>query len=208
MSTGSQSIKEEPTEIGIVNIPTSSSSGIGTKRPNPESANVETRKIHRIKANTPKEKKSKKNSSSSIKTRKFTRVEQNFSCERCLRDWGDKVQDKFDGNPNKAGVPDPKRTISNFSNIQDYKHHVTSFHDTYHIAINDPCEESSCIRWRCHITIKEVPHGDIICKICDLSFKHQKHHDQHIEIEHMDHHMTNKQFYDLYLKYDHSFFID
>ena len=198
---GTQTVKQEPTEIGIVNVPTSSSSGIGTKRQNSESANVERRKIHRIKTSNSKEKKSNKSSSRSISTRESIRKERNFSCERCLRDWGDNVHDKFDENPNKDEVPDPKRKISTFTNIKDYKHHVANDHKANRLAIVEPCKENSCIQWR----DAWHEHGDIICKICDLSFKHQKHHDQHIEIEHMGHHMTNKQFYDLYLKYDVAF---
>ena len=194
MSTGSQTIKEEPTEIGIVNIPTSSS-GIGKKRPSPESANFETRKIHKS-----KEKKPEKSNSRSINTRKSIRNERKFSCKRCLCDWGNKVQKEFGENPNKDGVPDPKRVISTFSNIKDYKHHLSNVHGLIYTAF---CEDNSCTLWKDHNDYMDMrPHGDIICKICDLSFKYQKHHDQHMEIEHVGHRMTNKQFFDLYLKYE------
>ena len=52
MSSGTQTVKEEPHEIGIVNNPTSTSSRIGTKRTNSDSDNerkkIEAQEINSI----------------------------------------------------------------------------------------------------------------------------------------------------------------
>ena len=62
------------------------------------------------------------------------------------------------------------------------------------------CQEKSCLKYDKH---RHALHGEILCRICDLSFKFQKNLDQHLETDHADHDMllTKQQFYDLYLKY-------
>ena len=196
ISTGSQTIKQEPTEIGIVNVPASSMSspGIGSKRPNSVSAD-EQRKIAKRKktANTPRN------------TRESTQNRSKFTCEECIDDWGLKIERDFGGDPNEKGAPDAKQFISTFNTFADYKNHVIDAHDSAGVTF---CKERSCLHEDDHDKFSKASHGDIICKICDLSFKFQQHHDHHMEIAHADPNMTKKQFFDLYLKYSYDFYND
>ena len=197
ISTGSQTVKEEPTEIGIVNVPASSrsSSGFGSKRPNSIS-NDEKRKVA----------KRKKTACNSRSTKIYTRNKPKFTCEVCIDNWGWEIEYDFDGDPDKKGAPDPKESISTFNNFADYKHHIVDDHELFDGETF--CKEKSCLRQDDHGDVNcpdssFASHGDIICKICDLSFKFQQHHDHHMEIAHADLNMKKKQFHNLFLKYKH-----
>ena len=196
ISARSQTIKEEPTEIGIVNVPASSMSspGIGSKRPNSVSAD-EQRKIA----------KRKKTANTSRNTRESAQNRPKFTCEECIDDWGLKIERDFGGDPNEKGGPDAKQFISTFNTFADYKNHVIDAHDSAGVTF---CKERSCLHEDDHDKFSKASHGDIICKICDLSFKFQQHHDHHMEIAHADPNMTKKQFFDLYLKYSYDFYND
>ena len=196
ISAGSKTIKEEPTEIGIVNVPASSMSspGIGSKRPNSVSAD-EQRKIA----------KRKKTANTSRNTRESAQNRPKFTCEECIDDWGLKIERDFGGYPNEIGAPDAKQFISTFNTFADYKNHVIDAHDSAGVTF---CKERSCLHEDDHDKFSKASHGDIICKICDLSFKFQQHHDHHMEIAHADPNMTKKQFFDLYLKYSYDFYND
>ena len=89
--------------------------------------------------------------------------------------------------------------------FQAFKTHSINVH-----GADDFCEERNCSFYKGHGTRGwfgvYAPHGENICRICDLVFKFQKHLDQHVATRHADHDMTNKQFYDLYLKYKGSYY--
>ena len=122
----------------------------------------------------------------------------------CIKDWGSEIEYNFAGNPENNGAPDPKQFISTFNTFEAYKNHIGHVHDLIGF-----CGEKSCLQEIDHDTIyNEASHGDIICKICDLSFKFQQHHDHHMESNHADLSMNKKQLYDLYLKYKYDFYKD
>ena len=199
ISIGTQTVKEEPTEIGIVNNPCSSRSspGIGSKRSNSVTVDEHRKKAKRMKT-----------ASTSRNTRKSTQNKPKFTCEECIDDWGSGIYRDFGGDPNKKGAPDPKQAIQTFNTFEAFKNHVVDDHD-YDGSF---CKEKSCLQNDDHDDVNRpgpcASHGDIICKICDLSFKFQQHHDHHMESNHADPNMTNKQLYDLYLKYKYDFYAD
>ena len=50
------------------------------------------------------------------------------------------------------------------------------------------------------------PYGDIQCRICNRTFKYKDHLDDHMQFDHTDPSMmTNKEIYDLFLKYKDAF---
>ena len=97
MSIGTQTIKEEPQEIGVVNVPASKA---GVKRQN------DCRKA-RTKA---KRKKVEKSNSSKTTTNR-TQREVTFTCDECLKLWGDDIIRDFQGDPNKWNAPDPRQFL-------------------------------------------------------------------------------------------------
>ena len=200
ISAGSRTMKEEPTEIGIVNVPASlrSSAGIRSKR------------LNSVSADERKKAKRKKTTNTSRNTKKSTQNKRKFTCEDCIDDWGWKIKNYFDGDPDKKGAPDPKQAIPTFDTIADYKNHVIDAHDSADVTF---CKEKSCLRGDDHDDVNRpggpcASHGDIICKFCDLSFKFQQHHDHHMEIEHADPNMEKKELYDLYVKYSNDAYSD
>ena len=190
-STGTQTIKEEPNEIGIVNIPTSTSSKenetvakTGTKRQNvsSEKGDLETPKTK------PKRKKVETDSCPPT-TRKSTQSKVTFTCGPCVDHWGLRVENKFQGDPNKSDVPDPKQKISTFSSFEDYKNHLREAH----FFANHDLKK-----------LYDNPNSKFVCNICDSSFKCQHVYDDHMVIEHAKLQMTNRQFFNLYLFHENS----
>ena len=179
ISTITQIIKEEPK--GIVNVPSSSEPAAkpGTKRTHSSNDEVQ-RKIA-------KRRKTKRNQT------------ENFSCEQCLDVWGKQIQSNYFGDPENSGVPDPKLKIPTFSSFRDFKSHQVSNH-----CFEANChKENRCLFYSGHGDGDEDwPHGDIKCKICCLSFKFQKHHDEHMQFQHADiKTMDINEIYNLFLKY-------
>ena len=190
ISIGTQTVKEEPQDIGIVNIPTSTSD-IGKKRISTLSADNQRKKAKR--------KKTTRSDSNARNTRRSTRNERKFTCEYCIDEWGVTVECDFGGDPDKENAPDPRQITSAFSFFEALKNHYINDHDAIRELF---CEEKSCLHYERHSNLdRYAPHGKNICEICDLSFKFKDHYDQHMAIGHADQDMTNKQFYDLYLKY-------
>ena len=194
-----QKIKEEPNEIRIVNVPSStparqngSTTKTGTKRVHSSKDEVQRTKAKRKKSMLPKA----DNLSSSRTTTKPTHK---FSCESCLDNWGLEIKYHYLGNPEKRDAPDPKQNIQTFSSFEDYKNHHIVAHS---LSLEYVCKEESCHLYSDHNDQGLWPHGDINCEICNLSFKLQKHHDEHMKFEHADINMlSNKETYDLFLKY-------
>ena len=192
MSAETHTVKEEPTEIGTVNVPASSSSGIGTKRTSSVSADDQRKKTKRKKT-------VRSNSTTGAGTLKSIQNERKFTCEECIDLWGEQIEEDFGGDPDREDAPDP-RQISAFSSFEALKTHHVNVHNGVRELF---CEKKSCLHYKEH-SEKRGPHGKNICGICDLSFKFKKHLDQHVASGHADHDMTKKQFYDLYLKYKDS----
>jgi len=194
-----QKIKEEPNEIRIVNVPSSipacqngSTTKTGTKRKLSSKEDVQRTKAKRKKSMLSRE----AGPSSSRTTTKPTRK---FSCESCLDNWGLEIKYHYLGNPEKSDAPDPKQSIQTFSSFEDYKNHHIVAHS---LSLEYVCKEESCHLYSDHNDQGLWPHGDINCEICNLSFKLQKHHDEHMKFEHADINMLgNKETYDLFLKY-------
>ena len=182
--SSTQTIKEEPKEIKIVNVPSSSSSRqgepvakTGTKRTHSSNDEAQRKIAKRMKT-----------------TRTPTK---NFSCDTCLDVWGTQIQSKHFANPDDIGAPDPKLKIPTFSSFRDFKNHQVSTH-----CLKADChEEKRCLLYSGHHRCGVWPHGDIKCKICCLSFKFQNDHDDHMQFQHADLKiMDNKEIYDLFLK--------
>ena len=206
VSAGTHTIKEEPNEIGVVNVPASLSS-----KTNQQAAKAGTKRKHSMSTiSSDGEKRNIYSNSSQLFTTKFT-------CENCLDDWGKRIDWEFDGNPNHKYVPDPKIRV--FASFELYREHVLFHHRSYnrHSWINKLCSKSKCcLRDKKHNAKKNnaslyvvAPHGDIVCKLCDLSFKLKEHHDLHVKIEHFGYGSpytapfltgsTKKEMFDLWL---------
>ena len=181
-STGTQTIKEEPTEIGIVNVPTSlSCSGlsegpqkkIGSKRctsvPSKDKSIIAKRN---------------KMTKSAVHERTTGRSFQ-FKCKKCLANW---IWDNTFGEGDDDPTDDlsQHKWISNnyFNTFEDYRNHCSTVHsDEYNDYIKNSCQEKNCPRNADH---RSDLHGDIKCKICGLTFKLQKYHNLHMRFEHAD----------------------
>ena len=166
-SAENHTMKAEPNEIGIVNVPASSSSDIGTKRISTVSTDNQRKKTKR--------KKTTRSDSNTRNTRMSTRNDRKFTCEYCIVKWGVTIDKHFGGDPSKENVPDLRQIISAFSSFEALKNHYINDH----YAVRELfCEEKSCLDYEEHSNLDlYAPHGENICEICDLSFKFKKHHD-------------------------------
>ena len=183
--TGGQKVKDEPREIGIVNVPASTSSKpkeparkTGTKR---QKAPINDFTI--VKA---KRKKVEKSNTDPLNTRKSTNNKLIFTCYQCLKVWGTVVENsKID--LNETDGPDPKQKIQKFSSFETYKIHLCEKHDY---------EEDEIFQ------SYRNPNNDFVnrCKICDCRFGSRKALERHTKFEHANPNMTNGQYYQLYLE--------
>ena len=177
---GTKKIKVEPSEIGIVNVPASSSSRENDPTRNhapkivpkvkiePEETTTQTStKPH--KTGTKRQNKTKDSSGASSKRRKVksntsqnrtkaTKKKPIFTCDECLDNWGRYVVLQFKSDPKDSGVPDPKETIHVFSTFKDYRAHLS---DDHHIPVEAIDKEYS------------NPKNSFPCKICDCRFRLQ-----------------------------------
>ena len=186
-SAGTQTMKEEPKEIGVVNVASSSPAvKTGVKR-----ANSSQNEHQRTAA---KRKKTSKSDSNSRITRRSTAK---FICEYCLDDWGREIMHSHRGNPDESDAPHPKHMISTFSNIKSYQDHLVSAH---FFSWDNFCNEKNCKEYKDHGK-RYNPHGDIICKICSVSFKNHEDHEEHLQVGHIDFN-NKKQIYQIYVKYN------
>ena len=160
-SAGTQTIKEEPNQIGIVNVPTSSSSHpnrptvkTGTKRSYSKSDDGKKRTSKRLKIS--------KSDNAKRTTRKSLQAQRKFSCYGWDSDWTEKIKREFSGDPTKIGAPDPKQ-IPRFTSFEDYRNHCVSVHPyTFCYFIEDPCKETSCLLEAKHSNRNADPHAYII----------------------------------------------
>ena len=203
-STGTQTIKEEPKEIGVVNVPASSSSRpqdppvkTGTKR---TSKTVEDRKIAKA-----KRMKTENSNSTSRTTRKSIQNQRKFSCSHCFARWAVAIEYGYDGNPDKIGAPNPNDAIPTFSSLQDYEIH----------AQENDCNEVNCpvLCFALHTFGKNYEKWyrdtDSICKICDCRFGNRGDYERHMDVEHCNfNNMSNKQMFSIYQKYRNQFCLD
>ena len=181
VSTGTQTIKDEPREIGIVNVPASSSS-----RPNATKTGTKRKNVTKDDSEKNKTKKVQKSNPSTPTTRKSTQSKDIFTCDECLCQWGNHIKSDFQGDPDRNGAPDPKQNIQTFPSFEAYRDHLCNAHK---ILNTD--------RYYC------CPDKDFVCKICNCSFNNPQMLAIHEEFEHIKicPDMTNRQFFDLYLKY-------
>ena len=198
ITAGIQKIKEEANEIRIVNVPSSTPA-----RQNGSTTKTGTKRVHSskddIQRTKAKRKKSMLSKEADPSSRTTTKPTHKFSCESCLDNWGLEIKYHYLGNPEKRDAPDPKQNIQTFSSFEDYKNHHIVAHS---LSLEYVCKEESCHLYSDHNDQGLWPHGDINCEICNLSFKLQKHHDEHMKFEHADINMlSNKETYDLFLKY-------
>ena len=191
-SIGIQTIKEEPKEIGVVNIPASLSSQpkdppskSGTKR---TASNVGDRTIIKT-----KRMKTEIFNSTSRMTRQLTAKKKKFTCSDCFAKWGSEIKLKYDGDPDKTGAPKPSDAIQTFASLKDYKIHVQQDYC---------CQVAYCPAFILACRPPEYRATDSICKVCDCRFDIREAYEQHKDIEHCNiNDMTNKQMFELYLKY-------
>ena len=198
VSTRNQSVKQEPHAIGIVNDPASSTS-------RSDEPVMKTRSKREITARDDEKRtsaKRRKTSKTAQATKQSTEVQQIFSCDLCLYDWGSGVHRLNDeGVP--EGVPDPKTSIRTFSTFKEYKDHYFIVHDEYSreqidngcYETDEFCQEKSCLE-SFPYGIKPAhhwPHGDINCEVCGLSFKFKRHRDIHIKLEHANINLMSKK---------------
>ena len=106
-ATATQTIKEEPNEIGVVNVPASSSS-----KPNQSAVKAGTKRRHSMSTHSADNKKTKISSSS------IPSATAKFTCEDCLSEWSGKISSKFRGDPNHKHAPEPK--IRMFTDFESY----------------------------------------------------------------------------------------
>ena len=206
-ATATQTIKEEPNEIGVVNVPASSSS-----KPNEPKAG--TKRKYNNPPPSADDKKRKINPSSKIEFQSFTIK---FTCEDCLHDWKNRIGNDFGGDPNHKDAQEPE--IREFTSFELYREHVAFYHRSYNPSYSEYrlCESKGCLRENFHNAERslsvvrdsytDAPHGDIICELCGLSFKIKHHHDRHVKIEHFAYGkpytapfitgLTKKKIYDL-----------
>ena len=194
----SQKIKEKSKEKGIVNFPSS----VPTLSTPPKAKAGSKRKHSMISEYSPL-------LNLAFVNRRIENAKEKFTCEDCLHDWGLKIETDFHGDPNQKNAPDPKIRI--FSTFEEYKAHVLDAHRNQRIF--DLCGKKSCLRDRHHngslvrrgpIGYIDAPHGDKLCKICNLSFNLKEHLDRHVEVEHFCFEKsvpTKKKIFDLYSKY-------
>ena len=191
-STGTQKVKEEHQEIGKVNFPISSSS-----RQDELATKTGTKRTHSSIGPGAKRTKTEIFDSKSQTNRELAKNKQIFNCFNCLDNWGRKICIDFDEDPDADGAPDLQQKIPIFSSFLALKDHYLTIHD----AEDCCCEEIDCLLYRGHNGDDNWPHGDIQCRICNLSLKYKDDLDKHMQFDHIDHsRMSNKEIYDLWLK--------
>ena len=199
-SIGIQTIKEEPIEIGVVNVPASFSSQpkeppvkSGTKR---TSSNVGDRKI--VQAMRMKTEKS--NSTPRITRQSITKKDL-INCSDCFGRWGSEIEYGYDGDPDKTGAPNPSEVIKTFSSLKAYENHVQE-DDCYDVC---PVFYWAQYSFSPNSVDSRYQNADFICKICDSRFVYRQNYERHIDIEHCNsgsrYDITKKQMFDLYLKH-------
>ena len=196
VSAVTQKVKEEYQEIGIVNFPISFSS-----RQDERAAKTGTKRTHSSIGPGTKRTKTVISDSTSQTNRELAKNKQTFSCIDCLDNWGRKIFIDFNEDPDADGAPDPRQKISIFSSFLALKDHYLTIHDA-----DSCCEEMDCLFYPGHNgdfgPDDDWPHGDIQCRICNRSFKYKDHLDKHMQFDHIDPStMSNKEIYDLFLKY-------
>ena len=201
--SGIPNVKQEP--IGLVNLPLSLPSKpnalkLSTQPKSTKKSEGTTPKDTAIKTGTKRQNTTADDSSKieakrtkvekSITLSQFTRQSvksiQPFNCEECLLAWGKHIEYNFQGDPANNLVPDPKQKIETFSSFQAYADHMSDTHG---------CEKDSVTDYYCY-------RGNAYaCKFCDCRFEFKMNLDTHLEFEHANTNLTNRQFFDLYLKY-------
>ena len=179
-STGTQTIKEEPTEIGIVNVPTSPcpegpQKKIGSKRCTSVPSKDKSIIAKRNRMTKP-----------AVHERTTTKSLQlgQFKCNKCLANWIWDYTFECDDDPTDDLQQHNWGSNNYFNTFEDYRNHCSTVHsDEYNDYIKNSCQEKNCPRNADH---RSDLHGDIKCKICGLTFKLQKYHNLHIRFEHAD----------------------
>ena len=127
-------------------------------------------------------------SNSSKTTTNRTQPEVTFTCDECLKSWGDDIIRDFQGDPYKWDAPDPKQKIKTFSTFDGLKNHMYEAHDNSISFLNGYYNNQN---------------RDFVCESCAASLECRHHLEHHIVIEHADvvnPEVTYKQFFDLYNK--------
>ena len=184
-SIGTQTIKEEPKSIGsigVVNVPRSCSSQHATPNLSKSSKtiqpNAETEANNTLNAGA-KRKRSEIRDSENQERRKSQRMD-NFVCETCIYDWGNKYK-----NPSSKLLPDPANHIATFTSIRDLKLHMVEKHkDGLFKSHASICNQKNCVQFKNHESYKCHPHGDLTCNTCGVTFKFKNDLARHIKLVH------------------------
>ena len=189
-SIGTQTIKEEPKSIGVVNVPASySSRGADVRNSSITSATVPTQancKQETTTNITPKAivaAKRKRIKSENQERRKSKRLKRKyFTCETCIYDWAEKSEKCPD-------LPNPIDLISSFSSLRELKIHVVDKHNYDGFYHNTICDDINCLKFSNHKRPeyncrRRYPHGDLVCDTCEVTYKFEDDLNRHVEVVH------------------------
>ena len=207
-SIGTQTIKEEPKSIGVVNVPASySSRGAGVRNSSITTATMPTQSNCKQETTTnitPKAivgaKRTRLESENQERRKSKRLTPKYFNCETCIYDWAENSQVPIDH-------------ISSFPSVRELKMHMVEKHNYdgfYHHTI---CADKNCHKFNNHKRpqyhcIYRIPHGNLVCETCEVTFEEAEYLDRHVKLVHSNiSEMTSKKLMELYNALDESHWI-
>ena len=202
-SIGTQTIKEEPESIGVVNVPASCSS---RKMDVPKSSTtatttqskLETRKSLNAKPQVGAKRKSFQPSNQ--ERRKSQRIiPKSFVCETCIYDWGKEFE--FQRGFSHENLPNPIDHISTFLSSRELRLHMAEKHNYVEVYHGSICADKNCLQFNNrkrpeYNCISQFPHGDIVCDTCKVTYKFEEDLNRHVQLVH-----SNDNFRKVYTKF-------
>ena len=192
-SIGTQTIKEEPESIGVVNVPGSCSSRkMGADVPKSSTtatamhSKLETRKSLNAKAKVGEKRKNFQPANQ--ERRKSQRIiPKQFVCETCIYDWGKEFE--FQRGFSHENLPNPIDHISTFLSSRQLRLHMTEKHNYDEIYHGSICADKNCLQFNNrkqpeYNCVSQFPHGDIVCDTCKVTFKFEQDLNRHVQLVH------------------------
>ena len=226
VSIGTQTIKIEPNEIGVVNVPISTPSTTSSAAVRTMAAKAGTKRKQSVltdyKLRRPKRNTGSNDCGTMDSNSKPEQTYKRYTCFHCFDSWGKDVKQNtcmpirettFESwHPqlryDVEKGPDPKLSIRTFTDYYGYHNHIKNDH----AESNSSKLSNNFHMSRCSIPFKNpvgdlelnyTPTGKKICEICYVRFKQPNRLQKHLEIEHANLSvLTKNELFGIWFKYD------